>query len=104
MYVANALNALVAVPFYVASTFLISAKWCGRKGVVVTGAIAAGLCLILSTLIKQTVPSMIIYYVASGLLWGVFCVIYIYAVELFPTIIRSRSMAVQSVCARVGAV
>merc|ERR1719188_196207 len=47
---------------------------------------------------------MIIYYAANGILSAVFAVIYVYAVELFPTDVRSRSMAIQSVFARFGAI
>eukprot|EP00931_Biecheleriopsis_adriatica_P078099 TRINITY_DN51566_c0_g1_i1.p1 TRINITY_DN51566_c0_g1~~TRINITY_DN51566_c0_g1_i1.p1 ORF type:complete len:541 (+),score=49.46 TRINITY_DN51566_c0_g1_i1:217-1623(+) len=103
-YAANAINALVAIPFYLVGQPLIDARWCGRKGACVGGFLVGGAGLLASTVIKNTVLSMIVYFSANGAFCLVFGNVYVWGSELFPTSIRGRVMSLMSVAARLGAV
>eukprot|EP00928_Gymnodinium_smaydae_P062787 TRINITY_DN4656_c0_g1_i2.p1 TRINITY_DN4656_c0_g1~~TRINITY_DN4656_c0_g1_i2.p1 ORF type:complete len:542 (+),score=53.57 TRINITY_DN4656_c0_g1_i2:60-1628(+) len=104
LHVANVVSALVGIPFAVISQFLIEARWCGRKGAVAGSFVIGGVCLVLSSGIRDQVTSLVVFYLANGALSLAFGVIYIWAAELLPTNIRTRAMSYQSVCARFGAI
>jgi len=103
VYVANAVSGLVAVPFYLMAPILIDAKWCGRRGAISGSYFVGSGCLFASNAISDETLSLIVYYVGNGALSLAFAVLYVWAAELFPTTIRARSMSIQSMFARLGA-
>jgi len=103
-YAANAVNAVSSVPFYLVGQPLIESRLCGRKGAVVGGFVLGGAGLLISTCIKSTVGSLLVYYAANGALCMAFGIIYVWSSELFPTSMRGRVMSYLSLAGRVGAI
>jgi len=104
IYMANVLSALTPIPFYAAAPILISATWCGRRGAIVGSFIAGGVCLLLSAVMEDETASVAVYFAGNGALSLAFAVLYMWTSELYPTTIRARSMSINSVCARFGAI
>lgn len=102
IYWANVVNGLSCVPAYILSTFLIEWPFCARRGALAGSFLIGGACLMLS-IGRDKALFVQLYYTATSALSLAWAVLYVYASELFPTDIRSTSIGIQSLCARIGA-
>ncbi|XP_078481452.1 solute carrier family 22 member 15-like [Ciona intestinalis] len=107
VYTSFALSGLVELPSYVIAAILINRHWAGRKRTLVGMLLLGGIfCLCIMFMPPTTSGS---FSVRMGFALGgklamsaAFSIVYIYATELFPTVVRNVGMGTSSVCARVG--
>ncbi|XP_068751499.1 solute carrier family 22 member 15-like [Montipora capricornis] len=107
MYVNFILAGLVEIPSYVLTVFLLN--WSGRrKSLFYFMMGAAGSCYMCMKLQQQESHNPMWLSVAA--MFGKFCisasfgVVYVYAAELFPTVIRNVGMGVATVASRFGGI
>lgn len=107
MYVNFILAGLVEIPSYVLTVFLLN--WSGRrKSLFYFMMGAAGSCYACMKLQQheRTNPA----WLSTSAMFGKFCisgsfaVVYVYAAELFPTVIRNVGMGVATVASRIGGI
>ena len=107
MYVNFILAGLVEIPSYVLTVFLLD--WSGRRKSLFYFMLgAAGSCYVCMKLQEResTNPA----WLSTSAMFGKFCisasfaVVYVYAAELFPTVIRNVGMGVATVASRVGGI
>lgn len=108
VYVSSAIAALVEMPAYMLALWTVDSKFVGRRGSTVGGLVFGGSCLILSAFAvgdESEGPGLMPLVLAYAGKFAValsFSVVYLWSMELFPTSVRSRSMGLQSLMARVG--
>lgn len=104
VYLSSALLALVEVPIFPAVIWLVEPARLGRRGTTAGGLAVGGLCCLLSAAVPEGNTSIMVTLALIGksAISGAFGVVYLYAAELFPTNLRSRSMSFQSLVARIG--
>jgi len=104
VYISSAVLALAELPVYPAAVWLVEAGRLGRRGTTGGGLAVGGLCCLLSAAVPVENTSILVSLaiVGKGAISGAFGVVYLFAAELFPTNIRSRSMSMQSLVARLG--
>lgn len=107
MYVNFVLAGLVEIPSYLLTVFLLN--WSGRrKSLFYFMMGAAGSCWACMKL--QTQDSTNPAWLSASAMLGKFCisasfaVLYVYAAELFPTVIRNIGMGVTTVASRIGGI
>lgn len=91
--------------FQIPGTFvsIYSNKWLGRKLTLMTANCVTGVSCLLITVVPQSSAA----HLALGCvgLWGMsisFSTVYLYAGELFPTVVRNSGVGLSSTVARVG--
>ena len=107
MYVNFVLAGLVEIPSYVLTVFLLN--WSGRrKSLFYFMMGAAGSCWTCMKLQEQdsTNPAWLSASAMLGKFFisASFAVLYVYAAELFPTVIRNVGMGVTTVASRIGGI
>lgn len=104
IYLSSALLALAEIPIYPTALWLVESGRLGRRGTTAGGLAVGGLCCLLSAAIPEgNTPIMLtLALIGKAAISGAFGVVYLYAAELFPTNLRSRSMSFQSLVARIG--
>ena len=107
MYVNFVLAGLVEIPSYLLAVFLLN--WSGRrKSLFYFMMGAAGSCWICMKLQAQDSANHAL--LSASAMFGKFCisasfaVVYVYAAELFPTVIRNIGMGVATVASRIGGI
>lgn len=106
MYATFIFSGLVEIPSYLLTVAFLS--WFGRRntlfGFMMGGAAACFACMKLQGLPDFT------FFMASAAMAGKFCisasfaVIYVYAAELYPTVVRNIGMGVATLAARIGGI
>lgn len=106
-YVNFVLAGLVEIPSYLLTVFLLN--WLGRrKSLFYFMMGAAGSCWVCMKL--QELDSANPAWLSTSAMFGKFCisasfaVLYVYAAELFPTVIRNIGMGVATVASRIGGI
>ena len=107
MYVNFVLAGLVEIPSYMLTVFLLHWSGC-RKALFYFMLGAAGSCWMCMKLQEHenTNPA----WLSASAMLGKFCisasfaVVYVYAAELFPTVIRNIGMGVATVASRIGGI
>ena len=107
MYVNFILAGLVEIPSYGLTVFLLN--WSGRrKSLFYFMMGAAASCYVCMKLQQQENTNLT--WLAASAMFGKFCisasfaVVYVYAAELFPTVIRNVGMGVATVASRIGGI
>jgi len=107
MYVNFILAGLVEIPSYILTVFLLN--WSGRRKSLFYFMIgAAGSCYVCMKLQQQEHTNLA--WLSASAMFGKFCisasfaVVYVYAAELFPTVIRNVGMGVATVASRIGGI
>ena len=107
MYVNFILAGLVEIPSYILTVFLLN--WSGRRKSLFYFMIgAATSCYVCMKLQQQEATNLA--WLSVSAMFGKFCisasfaVVYVYAAELFPTVIRNVGMGVATVASRVGGI
>jgi len=101
VYISSAVAALVELPAYVVAIWSIDSPRIGRRGATAGGLIFGGFCCVLSAFTPGW-GLLVLAFTGKFAVALAFAVVYLYAAELFPTSVRSRSMGLQSLAARVG--
>lgn len=106
IYATFIFSGLVEIPSYMSTVFFLS--WFGRRqtlfGFMMSGALACFACMKLQLLPDRT------FFMASAAMLGKFCisgsfaVIYVYAAELYPTVVRNIGMGVATLASRIGGI
>nr|CAB3266140.1 solute carrier family 22 member 15-like [Phallusia mammillata] len=109
IYLSLALSALVELPSYVLCGILIDRPWAGRKRTLFWMLVLTGFACIAIMFMHADPSGTSTTKLALGLIGklaisAAFSIVYIYASELFPTVIRNVGMGTTSVCARVGGI
>uniref|UniRef100_A0A914YXD4 Major facilitator superfamily (MFS) profile domain-containing protein n=1 Tax=Panagrolaimus superbus TaxID=310955 RepID=A0A914YXD4_9BILA len=79
----------------------------GRKGLTVGGLISVAICMFLSIFITENTP---LFLCITQIVFARFAItitystIYTYTPELFPTVLRGRTVGIASFCARLGGI
>merc|ERR1719462_1159830 len=106
LYVSSMVSAAVELPAYGIAVYTIGVPRAGRRGTTVGGlALGGGACLLTGVSMGNDGPGpavLTVLFFGKFALSMAFAVVYMWAAELFPTSVRSRSVAMQSMCARVG--
>ncbi|KAM9302161.1 solute carrier family 22 member 20-like [Gastrophryne carolinensis] len=94
----------IDIPAKVVGAFLMSHV--GRRVTQSASLIMAGVALLCSALLSQDmrIARMVAAGFGKACLSSSFCCAYLYATELFPTVIRQSGMGVASVNARIGSI
>lgn len=77
-------------------------RYVGRKTIVIIFNIISGLCIMLLAVIPEGTASVVLASIGVVTSFIVFVTVYLYCVELFPTVVRNAAMGVSSMMARVG--
>mmetsp|Transcript_547 Transcript_547/g.1667 ORF Transcript_547/g.1667 Transcript_547/m.1667 type:complete len:553 (-) Transcript_547:68-1726(-) len=101
VYVNNIILSLVEVVAYLAASLLLDRL--GRRWTIAGSYLLGGCCLLLSAFFSGTVR-LVLAFVAKLGAAAAFASIFIFAAELFPTVIRNSCMGVMSQAARVGGI
>lgn len=117
---ANAVSGMVELPMYPLALWLVAQPFAGRRFAALSGLLVAGMCCLLSAMesyraslaqVHSPIPvaapkpgtlMLVLVFIGKAAVSMSFAVIYLYAAELFPTDVRSRSMSLQSLVARLG--
>ncbi|XP_011555633.3 organic cation transporter protein isoform X1 [Plutella xylostella] len=98
-------NVAISAGIQIPGTFvsIYSNKWLGRKLTLMTANCVTGVSCLLITVVPQSSAA----HLALGCvgLWGMsisFSTVYLYAGELFPTVVRNSGVGLSSTVARVG--
>jgi len=106
LYVNLALSALVEVPALPLSSWLLDRL--GRKrttgGLMIIAGAACMVGLVLPDTSAYHVPRLAAFLAGKFCVAGSFAVLYVYGVELFPTVVRSVAVGMSSQSARLGGV
>ena len=107
IYVNFIISGLVEIPSYILSVFLLN--WPGRRKSLFYFMLgAAASCYVCMKLQQQ--ESLNPTWLVAAAMFGKFCiaasfaVVYVYAAELFPTVIRNVGMGVATVASRIGGI
>lgn len=108
IYVSVALSGLVEIPGNIACAILLNRPWAGRRRTLITFLMLVGVsCFSIVFLhdpsVKTTTRTVLALTGKCGIS-AAFCLIYIYASELFPTVVRNVGMGSSSMSARVGGI
>jgi len=103
VYVNNAMLALVEVVAYVASSALVDLRCVGRRGALTGSYLIGGVCLIISAL-SSGLPRLLFALAAKVGAAAAFALVFLYAAELFPTVVRNACLGMCSLAARVGGI
>nr|XP_006816382.1 PREDICTED: organic cation transporter protein-like [Saccoglossus kowalevskii] len=76
----------------------------GRRWALCSTAVIGGLCLIISVPPENVNVSVTLAMIAKMCIAGTFTIVYVYALELYPTTVRNAGTGVSSMCARVGSI
>ena len=107
MYVNFILSGLVEIPSYILSLSLLK-RWGRRNSLSFFMLGAAGSCYVCMKLQQQ--ESLNPTWLVAAAMFGKFCIaasfaiVYVYAAELFPTVIRNVGMGVATVASRIGGI
>jgi len=92
---------LVEYPTYIALVFVLDIL--GRRSITSTLMLIGGICCIVAAFIEQgSTAATAIVMIGKLTIAGSFAVIYNYAAELFPTVVRNSAMGLGSMCARLS--
>lgn len=92
---------LVEYPSYIAIIFVLDIL--GRRSITSSLMLVGGLCCIIAAYIEQgTTVATSVVMMGKLTIAGSFAVIYNYAAELFPTVVRNSAMGLGSMCARLS--
>merc|ERR1711988_1531999 len=103
IYATTALAALVEIPSYPVSDWMVNTKRFGRRGTLFwTQMLTAIACVVAGnfTGVLRTAVAMIGKFAVGC----AFIVLFLFGAELFPASVRSLAMGAQSTSARVGAI
>ncbi|CAK8683378.1 unnamed protein product [Clavelina lepadiformis] len=108
LYTSVALSGLVELPSYVISMFLIDRNWAGRRKTLAGTLLFCGVACVAIMFVHvnedtgTSTAKLVLGLLGKLAISASFAIVYIYASELFPTVIRNVGMGTSSVCARVG--
>jgi len=108
IYLASALSAFVELPAYLVGAWTVEKAWAGRRATTGAGLVLGGLCCVLCMAAVGPegegpgVALLALVYTGKFAVALGFASLYLYAAELVPTDMRSRSMGMQSLAARLG--
>ncbi|XP_078001462.1 organic cation transporter protein-like [Glandiceps talaboti] len=101
-YITFALAGFVEIPACLIALWLMKAI--GRRLTLCGFAVIGGLALILSVPIEITELSIAVAMLAKLCISGVFALVYVYGLEIYPTVVRNAGMGISSMSARVGSI
>lgn len=107
IHLSSAINSLVELPAYFVAYYSVESPYFGRRGSTAGGLVFGGCCCILSAMLADGSGStgtglMLLAFIGKSFVSLSFSTVYLYAAELFPTAVRSRSMSLMSLCSRLG--
>lgn len=77
-------------------------KVLGRKTIVIIFNLICALCLVILAIIPEGVGSVVCASIGVVASFIVFVVVYLYCIELFPTVVRNAAIGFSSMSARIG--
>ncbi|OAF72203.1 putative transporter SVOPL [Intoshia linei] len=92
------LGEFVAIPFN-----LFTIDWLGRKYTLMINFLIAGLAFLLILVSSNKMVLTFFVFLVRAFTSGLFNCIYIYTIEVYPTIVRSSGLGIGSSMARIGA-
>nr|XP_006816381.1 PREDICTED: organic cation transporter protein-like [Saccoglossus kowalevskii] len=101
-YITFFIAAAVEIPGSVLGWLLM--RTFGRRWALCSTTVVGGLCLIISVPPENVNVSVTLAMIAKMCIAGTFTIVYVYALELYPTTVRNAGMGVSSMCARVGSI
>lgn len=103
IYTSSAALSIVELPMFPIALWLVKPGRAGRRGATAGGLLIGGGCCLLCVLFTDNAPmSMALAFAGKAAIAMAFGVVYLFAAELFPMSLRSGSMGLQSLCARLG--
>lgn len=103
IYSAAALSALVEVPSYPLTTWMVGRRRFGRRrSLMIFMSLTVAACVIASQ--AEGVARMAVAMIGKFAVSAAFAIVFLYGAELFPASVRSSAMGIQSTMARVGGV
>merc|ERR1719215_2356928 len=83
---------------------MLKTERAGRRGTIAGSLAIGGGCCVLCAAVPEKLfsVSLLLTFIGKAAIAGGFGCVYLYAAELFPTDIRSRSISFQSLVARLG--
>uniref|UniRef100_H2YQZ9 Major facilitator superfamily (MFS) profile domain-containing protein n=1 Tax=Ciona savignyi TaxID=51511 RepID=H2YQZ9_CIOSA len=104
-YVSEVLSGLVELPTLLLTGYILDRKWCGRKRGLCSTLLLSGVAgFILMFCQEKNLFKMVVGLCGKMVIATAFNTLYIYAPELFPTVVRNAALGSQSMCARVGGI
>nr|XP_039253894.1 solute carrier family 22 member 15-like isoform X2 [Styela clava] len=108
LYVSVALSGVVEIPAIVLCGALLNRTWAGRRRSLIGFAICVGIfsisIMFLPDASKTTTTKTALALGGKLAISAAFALVYIYASELFPTVVRNVGMGTSSMCARIGGI
>jgi len=102
VYIASAVSALIEVPAFAVALYTLESPVIGRRGSTAGGLLFGGVACLASSIVPEGPGVLLLAYCGKFAIALAFATIYLFAAELFPTSVRSRSMGMQSFMARIG--
>eukprot|EP00930_Biecheleria_cincta_P070321 TRINITY_DN57963_c0_g1_i1.p1 TRINITY_DN57963_c0_g1~~TRINITY_DN57963_c0_g1_i1.p1 ORF type:complete len:574 (+),score=91.44 TRINITY_DN57963_c0_g1_i1:132-1853(+) len=103
IYSSSAALSFVELPMFPVALWLVKPGRAGRRGATAGGLLVGGGCCLFCVLFTDNASmSMALAFAGKAAIAMAFGVVYLYAAELFPMSLRSGSMGLQSLCARLG--
>ena len=84
-------------------TILVLLK-AGRRISVSACMLLGGTTLVMTALVSSTMGKMVLAQLGKFAITGSFAMVYVYAAEIFPTVVRNMGIGSSSMCARVGSI
>jgi len=100
------INIIVSAIFEIFANIItiIAFIFIGRKISVFISMLIGGVALIITPLVSVTIGKTILAQIGRFAITGSFSMVFVYAVEIFPTVVRNVGLGSSSVWARVGGV
>ncbi|KAM3396158.1 organic cation/carnitine transporter 4-like [Capsicum galapagoense] len=107
LYLNVALNAVAEMPAYLLSAFVLDRL--GRKPVAIGTMWFSGVFCLAGSLVKSTNEAWKVVRMVCGLLGifgiaGTFSILYVYLMELFPTVVRNAALGCATQAVQLGAI
>lgn len=102
VYIASAVSAIVEVPAFAIALYTTEHHIIGRRGSTAGGLLFGGAACLFCAFVEEGPAVFLLAYCGKFAIALAFATVYLFAAELFPTSVRSRSMGLQSFMARIG--
>jgi len=102
IYLNNTVQGLSEFPAYALTIIVV--LYFGRRLPLAGMFFSAAFFIFLSLFIQPGVVQLIVSVLGKFFVTSAFATIYLYAVELFPTVLRQTGMGSSSTCARIGSI
>nr|XP_006825794.1 PREDICTED: organic cation transporter protein-like [Saccoglossus kowalevskii] len=101
-YTTYVISGVVELPSYLLCWYLLDKI--GRRWTMCSCMVFGGIALILSAIPDNNVISSAFAMVGKFFISGAFLIVYIFAVEIYPTPVRNAGLGLSSTCARIGSI